>query len=172
MSIRRLANLIGFVICVLLMAYAYYSQFHDGLQPCVLCIFQRIAMIILGIIFLIAFLHNPKTVGARVYGILLIIVAAAGSAVSIRHTYLQHLPLWKQPPCGPGLNYMFQSLPLNKFVVKAFTGTGDCALITWKFLGLTMPEWVLIWCVILGVGGLVVNWYWARKQRIGRPRYD
>ncbi|MDE1888028.1 MAG: disulfide bond formation protein B, partial [Gammaproteobacteria bacterium] len=111
MSIRRLANLIGFVICVLLMAYAYYSQFHNGLQPCVLCIFQRIVMIILGIIFLIAFLHNPKAIGARVYGILLIIVAAAGSAVSIRQSYLQHLPLWKQPPCGPGLNYMFQSLP-------------------------------------------------------------
>ncbi len=164
MSVRRLVNLIGFVICVLLMAYAYYSQFHDGLQPCVLCIFQRVAMIILGIIFLIAFLHHPKAIGARIYGVLLIIVAAAGSAVSIRQSYLQHLPLWKQPPCGPGLNYMFNSLPLNKFIVKAFTGTGDCALITWKFAGLTMPEWVIIWFVILGVGGLVVNCYRATSR--------
>lgn len=164
MSIRRLANLIGFVICVLLMAYAYYSQFHGGLQPCVLCIFQRIAMIVLGIIFLIAFLHHPKAVGARVYGILLIIVAAAGGAVSIRQSYLQHLPLWRQPPCGPGLNFMFKELPLNKFIVKAFTGTGDCALITWKFAGLTMPEWVLIWFIILGVGGLIVNLRWAKSR--------
>ena len=164
MSLRRLANLTGFVICALLMAYAYYAQFHDGLQPCVLCIFQRIAMIILGIIFLIAFLLNPKAVAARIYGMLLLIVAAAGGAVSIRQSYLQHLPEWKQPPCGPGLNYMFQTLPLNKFIARAFTGTGDCALITWKFLGLTMPEWVLIWFVILGVGGWVANWYWAKSR--------
>lgn len=164
MSIRRLANLIGFVICVLLMAYAYYSQFHNGLQPCVLCIFQRIAMIILGIIFLIAFLQHPKAIGARIYGILLLVIAAAGSAVSIRHIYVQHLPEWMTPPCGPGLNYMFKTLPLNKFIIKAFTGTADCSVITWRFMGLTMPEWVLIWFVILGVGGLIVNWYSARSR--------
>ncbi|MGA9852398.1 MAG: disulfide bond formation protein B [Gammaproteobacteria bacterium] len=168
MSFRRLANLIGFVICLLLMAYAYYSQFHDGLTPCVLCIFQRIAMIILGIIFLIAFLQHPKAVGARISGILLLIIAATGSAASIRHIYVQHLPEWMTPPCGPGLNYMFKILPLNKFIIKAFTGTADCSVIIWRFLGLTMPEWVLIWFIILGIGGLVVNWYWARQQRIGQ----
>jgi len=163
MSLRRLANLFGFVMCVVLMAYAYYSQFHGGLEPCVLCIFQRVAVIILGIIFLIAFLHDPKIVGARIYGTLLFISAAAGSAVSIRHIYVQHLPDYLTPPCGPGLNYMFKTLPLNKFIIKAFTGTADCSVITWRFLGLSMPEWVLIWFVILGVGGLVVNWYWARS---------
>ncbi len=164
MPLRRLGNLVGFLICVLLMAYAYYSQFHDGLEPCVLCIFQRIAMIILGIIFLIALLHHPKIVGARIYGILLLLVACAGSAVSIRHIYVQHLPDYLTPPCGPGLNYMFKTLPFNKFIVKAFTGTADCSVVTWRFLGLSMPEWVLIWFVILGVGGLLVNWYWSKPR--------
>ncbi|MHB8425119.1 MAG: disulfide bond formation protein B [Gammaproteobacteria bacterium] len=166
MRLRRLGNLAGFLICALLMAYAYYSQFHDGLEPCVLCIFQRIAMITLGGIFLIALLHHPKAVGARIYGILLLLVAAAGSAVSIRHIYVQHLPDYLTPPCGPGLNYMFETLPLNQFIVKAFTGTADCSVVTWRFLGLSMPEWVLIWFVILGVGGLLVNWYWARSRTL------
>jgi protein dithiol:quinone oxidoreductase len=164
MSARRLANLCGFIICVLLMAYAYYSQFHDGLEPCVLCIFQRIAVIGLGIIFLTAFLHNPKVIGARIYSILIMLTAVAGSAVSIRHIYIQHLPAYMLPPCGPGLNYMFNSLPLNKFIVKAFTGTADCSVVTWRFLGLSMPEWVVIWFVILGVGGFFINWRAKHSQ--------
>lgn len=164
MSVRRLTNLGGFLVCSGLMAYAYYSQFHNGLEPCVLCIIERIAMITLGIIFLISFLHNPKTIGARVYSVLLILTSAAGSSVSIRHIYIQHLPPYMLPPCGPGLNYLFQSLPLNKFIIKAFTGTADCSVVKWHFMGLTIPEWVLIWFVILGVGGFLVNWVWARSR--------
>ena len=91
MSLRRLANLTGFAICVLLMAYAYFSQFHDGLEPCVLCIFQRIAVILLGVIFLIAFLHHPRIIGARIYGVLLLLIAAVGwrflSVTSTHNTY-------------------------------------------------------------------------------------
>ncbi|MDE2234678.1 MAG: disulfide bond formation protein B [Gammaproteobacteria bacterium] len=157
-SKRRLANLLGFLICTGLMAYAYYSQFHDGLEPCVLCIFQRIAVIILGLLFFVAFLHHPGKIGARIYSILLLLTAATGSAVSIRHIYIQHLPAYMLPPCGPGLNYMFKSLPLNKFIIRAFTGTADCSIIKWHFLGMTLPEWVLIWFVLLGVGGFLVNW--------------
>lgn len=164
MSVRRLANLAGFVICAALMAYAYYSQFHDGLEPCVLCIFQRIAMIVIGFIFLIAFLHHPGIIGARIYSLLLILTAAAGSAVSIRHIYIQHLPAYMLPPCGPGLNYLFNSLPLNKFMVKAFTGTADCSVITWRFLGMTIPEWVLIWFIVLGIGGFLLNWRVSRTN--------
>ncbi|MGA9856025.1 MAG: disulfide bond formation protein B [Gammaproteobacteria bacterium] len=168
MSMRRLANMFGFVICVVLMTYAYYSQFHDGLEPCVLCIFQRIAVIALGIILLAAFLHHPKIIGARVYAVLLLLIAGAGSAVSIRHIYIQHLPAYMLPPCGPGLNYMFKSLPLNMFIVRAFTGTADCSVITWRFVGLTMPEWTLIWFVILGIGGFVMNWYGMRVHASGK----
>lgn len=157
----RIANLTGFAICGLLMGYAYYSQFHDGLQPCVLCIFQRIAVIVIGVLFLAAFLHNPRRMGARIYGVALLLVAAAGSAVSIRHIYIQHLPDYLVPPCGPGLNYLFKTLPLNKFVVKAFMGTADCSVVTWRFLGFSMPEWVLAWFVILGLGGLLTNWLWS-----------
>jgi protein dithiol:quinone oxidoreductase len=165
MSLRRLENLIGFAICAGLMSYAYYSQFHDGLEPCVLCIFQRIAVISLGMIFLVAFLHHPKQIGAQIYGALILLAAIAGSAVSIRHIYIQHMPSYMLPPCGPGLNYLFKTLPLNKFIIKAFTGTADCSVITWRFLGLSMPEWLLIWFAILGLGGFFVNWYGMRMRR-------
>ena len=157
MPSRRWLNLAGFLVCALLLGYAYFSQFHNHLEPCPLCIFQRIGMIFVGLVYFIAALHNPGRTGARIYGVLLLLVAAAGGAVSLRHIYVQHLPPELAPPCGPGLTYLFQNLPLNKFLRQAFIGSADCSVVTWRFLGLSMPEWVLIWFVLLGVGGLWLN---------------
>lgn len=155
---RRRLNLAGFLVCVLLLSYAYFSQFHGHLEPCPLCIFQRIGMIAVGLVFLVAALHNPGKLGARIYGVGLLLAAAGGGAVSVRHIYVQHLPPELAPPCGPGLTYLFQKLPLAEFLKRAFIGSADCSIVTWRFLGLTMPEWVLIWFVILGIGGLWLNW--------------
>ena len=160
---RRPVNLAGFLVCAALLAYAYFAQFHEHLEPCPLCIFQRIGVLALGLLFLLAFFQHPKTWGAKVYGVLMLLAAVAGSAVSIRHIYIQHLPLDETPPCGPGLSYLFAKLPFNKFIVQAFTGSADCSIVTWTFLGLTMPEWVLIWFVILGFGGLWINWRKSAK---------
>jgi protein dithiol:quinone oxidoreductase len=155
---RRRANLLGFLACTGLMAYALYAQFHLHLAPCLLCIFQRIAVILLGVVFLAAFLHDPRRWGAKVYGALQFLMAAGGAAVAIRHIYVQHLPEDLSPPCGPGFGYLFAHLPLGKFLVQVFTGSADCSIVTWTFLGATMPEWLLAWFIGLGLGGLIVNW--------------
>ena len=155
---RRQANLLGFLVCAALMGYALYAQFHLHLEPCLLCIFQRVAVIGLGVVFLAAAAHNPKGWGSRVYGVLLLLLALGGCAVALRHIYIQHLPEYLTPPCGPGFGYLFAHLPFGKFLVQAFTGSADCSIVTWRFLGLTMPEWLLGWFVALGVGGLAVNW--------------
>ena len=154
---RRQANLLGFLICAALMGYALYAQFHLHLEPCLLCIFQRVAVIALGLVFLLAAAHNPKAWGSRVYGALLLLLAVCGSAVALRHIYVQHLPEYMAPPCGPGFGYLFAHLPFGKFLVQAFTGSADCSIVTWRFLGLTMPEWLLGWFVALGLGGVIVN---------------
>ena len=160
---RRPANLAGFLVCVALLAYAYYSQFHSHLEPCPLCIFQRVGVIAVGVFFLLAWAQHPKSWGAKIYGVLILLSAAAGSVVSMRHIYVQHLPPEMAPPCGPGIGYLFEKLPFSTFLVKAFTGSADCSIVTWTFLGLTMPEWVLIWFVILGLGGLWNNWRKSAK---------
>lgn len=160
---RRTLNLAGFLACAGLMGYALFAQFYQHLEPCLLCIFQRVGMIALGLVFLAAATHDPKGWGAKVYGVLMLLAAAGGSAASLRHIYVQHLPEELAPPCGPGFGYLFEHLPFGQFLVKAFTGSADCSIVTWTFLGLTMPEWVLIWFVLLGVGGLVVNWKKSAK---------
>ncbi len=152
---RRTVNLVGFVICVLLMAYALISQHQMGLEPCPLCVFQRIGVIALGVVFLLAALHNPGPLGSRVYSIAGLLAAVGGGSVAARHVWLQHLPEDEVPACGPGLNYMLDVFPLTDVLTQVFAGSGECADVDWTFLGLSMPEWVLLWFVLLGLVVLV-----------------
>ena len=154
---QRTVNFGAFAICVGLMAYALYLQHGTGLEPCPLCVFQRLAVIGLGAVFLVAALHNPGATGARGYGLLAGLAALLGIAVAGRHVWLQHLPPDEVPACGPGLEYMLEEMPLGEVLTKVFSGSGECAGVDWAFLGLSMPSWVLIWFVILGAVGLVNN---------------
>lgn len=155
---RRYVNLGAFAVCAALLGYAYYSQFHDGLDPCPLCIFQRVGVIALGSVFLLAGLHNPGRLGSRIYGVLTALVALAGAAVAARHVWIQSLPADQVPECGPGLNYMLHVFPLGETLKMVFTGSGECHEITWRLLGLSMPVWVLFCFIALGAVGLYRNW--------------
>jgi disulfide bond formation protein DsbB len=154
---RRLLNLAGFLACVGLMAYALYSEHVLGLTPCPLCVFQRIAVIALGLVFLLATLHNPQGGARFAYAGLALLAAVGGIAVSGRHLWLQNLPEDKVPACGPDLGYMVDNFPFADMLKMVFTGSGECAEISWQFLGLSMPAWVLIWAVALGVVGVGNN---------------
>ena len=155
----------AFAICALVVAallgYAYYAQFQLELEPCPLCIFQRVAMLALFVVALAAALHNPRGGGRRVYGVLASLAALAGVAIAGRHVWLQHLPPDQVPACGPGLDYLLDTFPLSQTLRKVFTGSGECAKIDWTFLGLSMPTWTLAWYVVLGVAAL---WAGFRKR--------
>jgi len=160
---RRLLNGIGFLIVAALMGYALYAEHVLGLAPCPLCIFQRIAMIALGVVFLAATLHAPTGWGARVYAVLGAVVALTGAGIAGWHVRMQNLPPEAIPSCGPGLNVYFETLPVLDALRAVFTASGECSEINWTFLGLSMPTWVLVWFVLLG--GLVVAANWARVSR-------
>ena len=140
------------------MAYALYAQYVLNLEACPLCIFQRVALIALGFVFLVATLHAPRGAGARAYSVLGVLVAATGAGISSWHVHIQHLPPDKVPSCGPGLGYMFDAFPWLDAVKMVFTGSGECAKVNWTFVGLSMPTWVLIWFVALGALIALVNW--------------
>ena len=92
------------------------------------------------------------------YGILGAVCALAGAAVSARHVWLQNLPADLVPECGPGLDYMLDVFPLTEALTLVFQGSGECANVQWSFLGLSMPAWVLVWCVALALFALWANW--------------
>lgn len=146
----RVSFLAGFVACVALLGYALYAQFDLGVEPCPLCIFQRIAFAFMALWFLVGGLHAPRGGGRRAYAVLVLLGALAGVAIAGRHLWLQSLPPDQVPSCGPGLAYMLDAFPLAKTVKMVFTGSGECAAVNWRFLGLTMPFWTLVWYVLLG----------------------
>jgi disulfide bond formation protein DsbB len=154
---RRALNLLGFVVCVALLAYAWYSQAVLKLDPCPLCIFQRVGVAAIGVAFLLAALHHPRAWGAGVYAALIALAALVTIGIAARHIWIQHLPEGSVPVCGATLDYMLDVFPLADVVRKVLTGSGECAKVTWTFLTLSMPAWVLIAAAGLGAGGLYAN---------------
>jgi len=153
----RQGNLLGFAACAALLAYAYYAQFVLHLEPCPLCIFQRVGVLAIALLFLTAAAHDPVGWGRRVYAALLAVAAAATIGLAVRHLYIQSLPPGSIPACGASLNFMLKVFSLSEVVTKVLSGSGECAKISWRFLGLAMPGWVLIAGVFIGLYGLWTN---------------
>lgn len=154
---RRILNFAGFLACAAMMAYALYAEHRLLLEPCPLCVFQRVAVILLGVLFLLAALHNPPGRGRLFYAFLLGLTAASGAGIAAWHVRLQNLPPDQVPSCGPGFDYIIDSFPLSEALRLIFTGSGECATIDWSFLGLSMPAWVLVALVAVGVAGVGNN---------------
>ena len=154
---RRLNNFLGFGACAGLLAYALFAQFELGLDPCPLCNLQRIAIAALGVVFLIATLHHTRAGGARVYAILIAVAALTAIGVAGRHLYVQHLPPGTLPSCGAPLSVLMKYMSPGALIAKVLSGSGECSEVTWRFLGLAMPAWVLICALILGAFGVTAN---------------
>ena len=150
---RRQLNLAGFLACVGMMGYALYAEHVLMLMPCPLCIFQRIAVIALGVVFLAMAIHNPVGYGRYIYTLLILLATTFGAGVSGRHMWLQNLPADQVPSCGPGFDYIIDSFPLSEALRLIFSGSGECASIDWQFLSLSMPTWVLIAVSVVGTFG-------------------
>jgi disulfide bond formation protein DsbB len=163
LSRRRGLNCLGLLACAGLLAYAGYAQTVLGLEPCPLCILQRLGVAACGVLFLLATLQDPPPAGARAYGVLLVLAAASCAAVAARHLWIQHLPAGAVPACGASLDYLLQVFPLTEVIRKVLTGSGECARVSWRFIGLSMPAWVLGCAVGLGALGA-----WANLARPGR----
>ena len=140
-----------------MLGYALYAQYALGLEPCPLCIFQRVAIIALGCIFLAAALQHPRGRGRYIYAAFVGTAALATAALATRHLYIQSQPPGSIPSCGAPLGIMLQFSPLSEVVRKVLTGGGECSQVNWSFAGLAMPAWVLVVALVLGVAGVLAN---------------
>jgi protein dithiol:quinone oxidoreductase len=140
----RTGYLISFAMSFGLVALALVIQTKYNLEPCPLCITQRMFFMGLGVLFLIAAFVKPVTIYARILTVLQLATALGGAGWAIRHWYLQAHQGEIIADCGVGFDYMFENFPLKKMFTLIFKGTGDCAAIDWTFLGLTLPQLALI----------------------------
>jgi protein dithiol:quinone oxidoreductase len=145
--------------CFAMFGYALYVQRHDLLDPCPLCIFQRIAVVALGVVLLLAAAVPTSWRAVGNFSAVLVGLAASGGiGVAGRHLYIQSLPPGQVPSCGAGLDYMWDVFPVADVIRKVLTGSGECAKVDWTFLGLSMPGWVLICVLVIGTLGIAANW--------------
>lgn len=151
----RVRFVLGFLACAGLLGMGAYFQFVGGLEPCPLCISQRIAIFATGLCFLAAAIHNPQSYGIKIYAIVGAVIALCGAAISTRHVWLQHLPPDQVPECGPSLDYVFQYFPLTETIKLMLNGTGDCAEVNWTLLGFSMPAWTLVSFLLLAAYSLL-----------------
>ena len=150
----RTINLFGLVICVSSLIFAiFYLERTLYLDPCPLCVLDRVVIAAIGIVFFIAFLHNPRSIFRKIYGFVSIILCAIGIGLASRHIWLQNLPKDQVPECGPDIYFMFETLPLFDVIKQSLTGSGSCADVNWTFAGLTIPEQTLL----LFVGLLILS---------------
>ncbi|MCW8925320.1 MAG: disulfide bond formation protein B [Xanthomonadales bacterium] len=147
----RIWHFFAFLCCVLLVSFAMYNQYMVYLSPCPLCVLQRVAFISMGVVALLAFIHNPGRTGQLVYAWMFTLGAVFGALVAGRHVWLQNLPPELVPECSPGLNYMLENWPVAEVVKTVLYGSGDCAEVLWTFLGMSMPMWTFVWFVGLSL---------------------
>jgi disulfide bond formation protein DsbB len=150
-------------VCVLSLVIVYYLDGVLGLEPCPLCMTQRVFVIGAGLFALAALLHGPGPAGRRIYAALSGLFALVGGAVAARHVWLQHLPEDQVPACGPGLQYMLENFPFTETLELILMGDGNCAEVVWTFAGLSIPEQALLLFTALVIANL---WQLLRRDGV------
>lgn len=153
---NRIFYLIGALVVAGLMGFGFYLQYVKHQDPCPLCMVQRVIFIAIMASFILAMLHHPKKIGQWVYAGLIGVLSLSGIGVASRHIWLQHLPKDQVPACGPGLDYMLETLPMASVLKEVMHGSGECAAKGWTFLTVGIPEWSLLCYIGLGVWAVMI----------------
>jgi disulfide bond formation protein DsbB len=154
---RRVAYAFGFAVCAALMGYAFYLQYVKELEPCPMCWFQRGALLLMALVFLIGAIVNTETRGAKRLAFATSLTGGLGIFLAARHLYIQSLPADQLPSCGMGITYMLDSLPFLEVFGRALKGSVECNKID-LILGLPIPAWNLIFFVLAVIAAfLLIN---------------
>ena len=141
---KRPHYLFVFLFSIALLGAALFVQLVMGLEPCPLCILQRMALITIGLVGLIAFLHNPAWLGDKVYGLLLMLGGLCSAGIAIRQVWLLSLPAEEAASCGPGLEIWLDRfityLPQGQATEVLLRSGASCTDVAWTLLGLSLPQ--------------------------------
>jgi disulfide bond formation protein DsbB len=165
MNNSRLLYALPALACAGLLGFGYYLQYFDNQDPCPLCLVQRGFYYGVLLVFAIAALHSPARTGRTGYCAAATLSALGGFGVAARQVWLQHLPADQVPACGPDLFFMMENFPLKRILEKVFLGSGQCAEVNWRFLGLSIAEWSLACFAALA---LYAVWLGFKRGTSGR----
>lgn len=163
-SIYRTYCLLIALFTLILLGIGFYLEKVEGLAPCPLCILQRIVYAVIGILFIIAAIQNPKSLGKSIYSLLIFIVSGIGIALAWRQVYLEQIPASERPACTPSLDFLINNLPPTKVLSTILMGSGECGEVSWRFWGLSLAEWSLLAFIALMILGIVSAFFKTAKR--------
>jgi disulfide bond formation protein DsbB len=146
-----------------MLAFGLYLQHVVGLNPCPMCIVQRYAVLLVGIIAALTALSRRR--GVLLGGSFLMMLAAGfGAFTAARQSWLQ----WYPPEissCGRDFYGMIETFPLQRAIPMIFKGSGDCTKIDWTFLGGSLANWSFVWLALFTLIGLTLIVKLARRSQ-------
>ena len=145
---RKTIRTAEFLGCSGLITFALFLQHGEGLAPCPMCVLQRYAFILIGILALISIPIPSKNIFSSIFDWLIILFAGLGAGVAMRHVWLEHNPP-EIMDCGADLGFVVDTFPLAQALPMIFKGTGDCSIVLWRFVGLSIAEWALVCFTII-----------------------
>lgn len=160
MNKQKTLSLGIFEACIVLLAFALYLQYVEGIEPCPLCALQRVAYIVIAMLSLVYALHNPRNFYAPLYSSLIGFTALVGLLLAGRQVWLQHLPADQVPECGPGLEYLLDTFSIFETLSIVLGGSGECAEVDWEWLGFSIAEYsVLVFLSFFVLSIVLLVWH-------------
>ena len=161
---KRIVLLLIFLICTTVIGYALYLQLVINLLPCPLCIAQRIAYWLVGLTAIFAFIHNPRGLGRKIYYSFITVFSLSGLILALHHSWIIRYPEAFQ--CGISAEEEFlNGLSIANWWPSMFEANGDCADVKWEFMSLTIPNWSVIFFLLI----LITSVYMLFTSRNQKP---
>ena len=160
-SPRRVLALVC-ACCIGMLAFGFYLQHVQGLEPCPMCVVQRYALVLIAICagLTAAAAKRPLIIGGSS---LMVLLALAGAFVAARQSWLQWYPP-EVASCGRDIYGMIENFPLQRVIPMLFRGSGDCSKIDWVFLGGTIANWAFLWFCAVALIGCVLVWRQSKAR--------
>lgn len=155
-KIHSLLTVITFVV----LFFSLYLQYRLGLQPCPLCLMQRLCVFLLLGLLGLSFASLRK---AHLLSLAQAVISCAGLFFSFRQLWLQSLPPGSAPACMPGLDILIHYFPWQTVLKTLLWGAGDCAEVTWAFLGISIAGWTTLYFLFMAVTSILL-FYWTKPD--------
>lgn len=136
---------------------SYYFEYVKGLQPCPLCMMQRLCTVLIGLVSLldVVFSLYRRT---KLLWFIQLLWAVLGIYFSSRQLWLQSLPADQAGVCLPGLDMLVRYFTWHDIMKALLLGSGECGQITVTWLGLSMAAWSFGYFMMVLLLTVVVLW--------------
>lgn len=154
LSLQRWPWLLLATSALIMELCALYFQHVMKLEPCVMCVYERLTMIAIITAGLIG-ASAPHNIFVRLTAFIVWAMGAVwGLLLALEHTDYQMNPS-PFATCDFFPNFPTW-LPLHELMPWLFNPTGDCSDIVWQFFGYSMPQWLIVSFAIYTVLFLVI----------------